>query len=89
MTELRARKLLVPYLFTIDEAGRLQHYGISGYSLKDALALLKAVGIAIDPSDPAVTVREHPRFTDWEARQIGPNMGPMQLRGVWYPQANL
>ena len=89
MTELRARKLVVPYLLVVDEAGRLQHYGVSGYSLQDALALLKAVGIAIDPADPAVTVREHPQLTDFEARHIGPNMGPMQFRGVWYPRANL
>ena len=89
MTELRARKLLVPYLLVVEEAGRLQRYGVSGYSLEDALALLRAVGIAIDPADPAVTIREHPRLTDWEASHLGPNMGPMHFRGVWYPRANL
>ena len=89
MTELRARKLLVPYLVIADRAGRLQHFGVSGYSLEDALALLNVVGIPIDPSDPAITIREHPQFTDWEAKHIGPNMGPAQFRGVWYPPTNL
>ena len=89
MTELRARQLLVPYLFIVDESGWLKHYGVSGYSLEDALALLQAIGVTVDPADPAVTVREHARLTEWETRHIGPNMGPMQFRGVWYPQSNL
>jgi hypothetical protein len=36
-----------------------------------------------------MAVRERVVLTDDERRHIGPNMGPMQLRGVWYPQHNL
>ena len=81
MTDLSARKLLVPFLFTVDNAGRAEWYGVSGYSLADALSLLRDKGFVIDPSSPSVAVREDARLTDFEARHIGPNMGPMQLRG--------
>ena len=89
MTDLSARQLLVPFLFTVDNGGRAEWYGVSGYSLEDALQLLRSAGFAIDPSSPSVTVREHARLTDFEARHIGPNMGPMQFRGVWYPRMNV
>ena len=89
MTEIAAGKLLVPFLFTIDTAGRVEWYGASGYSLDDALALLRAAGFLIEPASPAVTIREHPRLTDFEASHIGPNMGPMQFRGVWFPRMNV
>jgi hypothetical protein len=89
MTDLSARKLLVPFLFTVNDAGRSDWYGVSAYSLEDALSLLHNVGFEIDPSDPAVTVRESVQLTEFEERHIGPNRGPMQLRGVWYPRRNL
>jgi hypothetical protein len=89
MSDLSARKFLVPYLFTVDRAGRAEWYGVSGYSIEDALSLLRDAGFVIDPTSPSVAVREHARLTDFEARHIGPNMGPMQLRGVWYPRMNL
>jgi hypothetical protein len=86
MTDLSARKLLVPFLFTVHDAGRADWYGVSAYSLEDAISLLRDAGFEIDPS---VTVRENVRFTEFEERHIGPNMGPMQLRGVWFPRMNL
>jgi hypothetical protein len=89
MTDLSARKLLVPFLFTVNDSGRAKWYGVSAYSLEDALSLLRDAGFEIEPSDPAVTVRENARLTEFEERHIGPNMGPMQFRGVWYPRMNL
>ena len=89
MTDLSARKLLVPFLFTVNDGGRTDWYGVSGYSLKDAVSLLSDAGFEIDPSDRSITVRENVRLTEFEERHIGPNMGPMQLRGVWFPRMNL
>jgi hypothetical protein len=90
MTDLAARKLLVPFLFTIkDEKGRAEWFGVSGYSREDAIALLSEAGFQIDPNAKNVTVRENVRLTDFEERHIGQNMGPMQFRGVWYPRLNV
>jgi hypothetical protein len=89
VTDLDVRKLLVPFLFTVMAGERATWYGVSGYSLEDALSVLRAAGFEIDVGDPAVSVREHPRLTDFEARHIGPNMGPMQFRGVWFPRMNV
>jgi hypothetical protein len=89
MTDLDSRKLLVPFLFTIDNSGRAEWYGVSAYSLEDALGLLSKAGFVVDAASPAVSVRENVRLTEFEDRHIGPNMGPWQFRGVWYPCMNL
>ena len=89
MTELDGRRYLVPYLFTYRDRGLGQWYGVSAYSLADALALLHAYGYEVDPADPTLEVRENVKLTPFEERHLGPNMGPMQLRGVWYPRHNL
>lgn len=89
MTDLSARTLLVPFLFTVNDAGLANWYGVSAYSLDDAVSLLHDAGFEVDPTEPSVTVRENARLTEFEERHIGPNMGPMQFRGVWYPRMNL
>jgi hypothetical protein len=89
MTDLNARTLLVSYLFTRTEGLRRHWFGVSAYSLEDAVILLRASGYALDPNDPAVSVREHVVLDDYERRHMGPSMGPMEFRGVWYPRHNL
>jgi hypothetical protein len=89
MTDLSARTLLVPYLFIRTEGSRRHWYGVSAYSLEDAIALLHASGYALDPHDSAVSVRENVVLDDYERRHMEPSMGPMQFRGVWYPRHNL
>jgi len=64
-------------------------YGVSAYSLEDAVTLLSANGYPVDPHDSAISVRENVVLDEFEQRHIGPSMGPMQFRGVWYPQRNL
>ena len=89
MSDLAARTLLVPFLFTVGDGRGIHWYGVSGHSLDDAVELLRAAGVSIDPTRPNVAVREHVRLTDFEERHIGPNMGPMQVRGVWFPRMNV
>ena len=89
MSDLSARTLLIPFLFTRTEGLRRHWYGVSAFSLEDAIGLLRASGYALDPRDPAVSIREHVVLDEYEQRHIGPSMGPMQLRGVWYPRHNL
>jgi hypothetical protein len=94
MTELAARSHLLAFLFTVVEGGRPSWYGVSAYTLSDALALLAERGVAIETSDASVTIEEGITFHDLERRSVlcnhlVPNMGPMQFRGVWYPRGNL
>jgi hypothetical protein len=94
VTELAARSHLLAFLFTIKADSRPSWYGVSAYSLIDALALLAERGVSLDPSDANVTVEEAISYQDLERRPIlrnhlVPNMGPMQFRGVWYPLGNL
>ena len=94
MTELSTRSHLIAYLFTVPENGRQSWYGVSAYSLTDALALLAERGVAIDSNDASVTIEEGITFHDLERRPVlrnhlVPNMSPMQFRGLWYPRGNL
>jgi hypothetical protein len=76
MTELSARKLLTAYRLSRRLHGMDAWYGVTAHSLADARALLGAYGYEVYPTDPAVTVRERPIFTEHEQRHLGPNMGP-------------
>ena len=89
MTELSARTLLIPYLFSRPEGAFVRWYGVSAYNLGDAQMLLRQHGYDVDLTDPGVTIREHVVLTEDEQRHIGANRGPMQFRGVWYPPHNL
>jgi hypothetical protein len=94
VTELAARSHLLAFLFTVTENNLPSWYGVSAYSLADALALLAERGVAIDMRAANVTIEEAITFHDLERRPIlrnhlVPNMGPMQFRGLWYPRGNL
>jgi len=58
MSDLSGRKLLTPYLFTRMEGSLRRRYGVSAYSLEDAVSL-SANGYPVDPHDPAISVREN------------------------------
>ena len=68
-------------------------YGVTGFDLSDALAILRKEGIGLPegPDTFHVTehVTEHVAFADLDAGHVVPNMGPMTLRGMWFPSRNL
>jgi len=64
--------------------------GVTAYSEADAFALLEERGIAEwFAGAREVVVRKGVRLQDLDQRNVVPNIGPMQLRGVWYPCTNV
>lgn len=64
-------------------------YGVTAFSVPDALRILRAAGIAV-PDDPApLVVTENVSFADLDPNHVVLNMGPMVVRGVWYPCLNI
>ena len=70
--------------------GRLQsrHFGVTAYSLNDALALLHASAAYTLPGPPVI-VQAWPNLdvSSLDAGHVLPNMLPPNRRGVWFPRA--
>lgn len=64
--------------------------GVTALSEEDAFALLRQQGIdSWIAGAKQVHVRNGVRIADLDQRNVRPNIGPMQFRGVWYPAMNI
>ena len=64
--------------------------GVTAYSEEDALALIKKQGVDkwfLDARE--IKIAHGVRIEDLDQRNVVPNIGPLQLRGVWYPCMNI
>ena len=82
-----------PYLisFWIRFAGEpeLHHsYGVTAYSLDDALELLKEHQLVGQEVESPIGISANVRIEDLDQALV-PNCGPMVFRGVWYPYSDL
>ena len=62
-------------------------FGVTAWSLEDAVALLKEAGYTIELD--TATVRENVQPHEIDENHVAPNAGPSVLRGVWYPCLNV
>jgi hypothetical protein len=79
---------LIPYWITFQN----QHFhqlGVTAYSLQDAFKLLAAQGYIFDPDRDISSLQPHVRVADLDQRHVVGNMGPIIVRGVWYPCLNI
>lgn len=89
----RSQKLqgswLTSFWITTGKRGGPVGFGVTAFSLEDALKLIRAEGFELPESGDELQVRENVTFADLDQKHIAPNMGPMVIRGVWYPRCNL
>ena len=64
-------------------------FGVTAYSREDAFRLLGEAGYVLQPDDPDLKIIEGIKPSDLDQNHVLPNSGPLILRGVWYPFANL
>lgn len=76
----RDRSLLTTYWIEVPDS-LPRHFGVSAYSLADALSLLTTAGYEIDPEQ--AEVKEGVTATDLDPKHVVPNMGVIVRRGVW------
>jgi len=79
---------LIPYWITFRNQ-RFQQLGVTAYSLQDGFRLLAVQGYTFDPEADISTIQEHIRIAELDQRHVVPNMGPIIVRGVWYPCLNI
>jgi len=81
--------LLVTFWITFQGGTFERSYGVTAYSLEDAMALLRKHHLARPDFDRPMHVKEDIRLEDLDQGHIVPNCGPLVFRGVWYPCSNL
>jgi hypothetical protein len=64
--------------------------GVTAYSEADAYELMQERGVSDwFANAKEIVVQKNIRIQDLSQSNIVPNIGPMQLRGVWYPCMNI
>ena len=88
---MRAVDLLETFWFTFPQDPWLPFgIGVTAYSEADARAMLEERGVSAWFAEAKeVLVRRGVRIQDLDQSNVVPNIGPMQLRGVWYPCMNV
>ena len=80
------KKLISFWIKPADKNGPLG-FGVTAWSLEDAISLIKEAGYTFDLAKAFVRENVHPHEID--AAHIAPNSGPSVMRGVWYPCMNI
>jgi hypothetical protein len=78
---------LTPYwIRTPDPTGPIG-FGVTAFTLEDALNLIEGFGYGryLPDDRGSLLVKEQVLATDLDASHVVPNMGPMSSRGLWYP----
>ena len=60
-------------------------YGVTAFSLTDALEIVRRAGYRLPEDASALRVRADIRPADIEHRFVREHMGPIVVRGLWYP----
>lgn len=63
--------------------------GVTAWSIDDAIQLIKASGLHLPENREEFQITESVTFAELDQNNVVPQMGPMVMRGVWYPCLNL
>jgi len=64
--------------------------GVTAYSEEDAFALIKERGVdKWFENAHEIKISQRVRIEDLDQSNVAPNIGPLQLRGVWYACMNI
>jgi hypothetical protein len=88
---MRLTDLLETFWFSFPQDPRLPFgIGVTAFTEDDARALLRERGVTEWFADAKeIVVRRGIRIEDLDPRNVRPNIGPLKLRGVWYPCMNI
>ena len=81
------RSLLTAFWIVSPSAQGLLGFGVTAWSLDDALDIIRTLGYeSYLPSDlGTLTIREGVTVAELDQRHVVANMGPIVVRGMWYP----
>ena len=76
---------LIPFwIVSGDKHGPLG-FGVTAFSLDDALRIIREFGYNLPDDISQWRITERVRVADLDQNHIVPNMGPIVVRGLWYP----
>lgn len=67
-----------------DQSGPLG-YGVTAFSLTDAFEIVARAGYQLPDDKSTVRFRADIKVADLEHRFVREHMGPIVVRGLWYP----
>jgi hypothetical protein len=62
-------------------------FGVTAYSLEDAIQIIQKWGYEVPNDLNGFVVSENIHYDQLD-KHVQPNMGPMVVRGLWYPNQN-
>lgn len=81
MTDFR----LIPFwIVPPSERGPLG-FGVTAFSLSDAFQIIENSGFELPEDKSTLQIREIVRVSDLDRPHVIKNMGPIVVRGIWYP----
>jgi hypothetical protein len=60
-------------------------FGVTAFSLADALRIIESFGYVLPEDRSTLRVIEGVNVSDLKSQQVVLNMGPIVVRGIWYP----
>ena len=78
------KKLLTAFWIEFGD-GLANKYGVTAYSLDDAINLLKEKPFHKQVMPPVLSYKRNIKFSELDQNHVVPNMGPISERGVWFP----
>jgi hypothetical protein len=60
-------------------------FGVTAFSLSDALQIILDAGFELPKDRSTLQIREAVRLSGLDQRHVINNMGPIVVRGLWYP----
>lgn len=60
-------------------------FGVTAFSLEDAFSIIRNAGYSLPEDVSLLEIKENVRVADLDHRHVVLNMGPIVVRGMWYP----
>jgi hypothetical protein len=77
--------LLHTYWITTGDAHGPLGYGVTAWSLEDAIRIIRGFGYNLPENPKGVRVKRGVSVADLDEPHVVKNMGPIVVRGLWYP----
>ena len=80
-----ARTKLIPFWIIPPDTPGPVGFGATGYSLDDALRIIRDLGYDLPMDVRLLRITEGVTVAELDQNHVVPNMGPIVVRGMWYP----
>ncbi len=77
--------MLIPFWIAPPSQHGPLGFGVTAHSLADALHIIESAGYPLPEDRSRLRVTEKVRVSDLDEAHVVRNMGPMVVRGIWYP----